>query len=96
MLGNSLFKVSHDALLVGKHGEANARSYASAAQVELQISSALASVNGFDKAFVTQQWACRNYDLVTVFKASLMGTTRSPLCVKPPISWTSSFASGTN
>lgn len=37
------------------------------------------------------------YDLQRLaVRASLMGTTRSPLCVKPPISWTSSFASGTN
>jgi len=66
-LGDRLFKVSHYALLGRKHGKANARSYASAAQVELQISSALASVNAFDKAFVAQQRTCRNYDLVAVF-----------------------------
>ena len=41
-------------------------SHASTAQVKLQISSALASVNGFDKAFVAQQRTCRHYDLVTV------------------------------
>ena len=66
-LGNRLFKVSHCALLGLKHREANAGGYASAAQVKLQISSALASVNGFDKAFVAQQRACRHHDLVAVF-----------------------------
>ena len=66
-LGDRLFKVSQYTLFRRKHSEANARSYASAAQVELQISSALASVNGFDKAFVAQQRTCRNYDLVAVF-----------------------------
>ena len=95
-LGNRLFKVSRYTLLGRKHGKTNARSHASTAKVELQISSVFASVNGFDKAFVAQQWTCRHYDLITVFRASLMGTTRSPLCVKLPISWTSSFASGTN
>ena len=34
-LGDCLFKVAHDALLVGKHCDANAGGYASAAQIEL-------------------------------------------------------------
>ena len=51
-LGNRLFKVSHHTLLVRKHRKANAGGYASATQIELQISRALASINGFDKTFV--------------------------------------------
>lgn len=66
-LGDCLFKVSHYALLVGKHREANTGANASTAQIKLQISSALASVNGFDEAFVAQQWTSRYYDLVAVF-----------------------------
>ena len=66
-LGNRLFKVSRYTLLGRKHGKTNARSHASTAHVELQISSTLASVNGFDKAFVAQQRTFRHYDLITVF-----------------------------
>lgn len=47
--------------------EANAGGYASAAQVELQISSAFTSINGFDEALVAQQRTSRHYDLVALF-----------------------------
>ena len=65
--GDPPMQISHHTLLGRKHCNANAGGYASAAQIDFQISRVFASVNGFDKAFVAQQRTCRHYDLVAVF-----------------------------